>query len=305
MFGFILKRILESIPVLWIIATITFFMLQMAPGGPFDNERTLPIEIEANIKAYYGLDKPLKNQYFEYLFRLLKGDLGPSYKYPGWTVKEIILSKLPVSAELGFYSIVTALLIGISFGLIASNKYNSFLDKFVMGFSMIGICLPNFVLGPLFILLFAINLGWTQSSGWLLPSDKILPTITMALFYIAYIARLTRSSMIDVLRQDYIRTARSKGISEFHIHLIHGLRNGINPVISFLGPALAGIISGSFVIESVFNIPGLGKFFIQAAFNRDYTLVLGTVLCFSVFIVIFNLIADILLVWTNPRQQFK
>lgn len=305
MIKYILKRLLEAIPVLLIITILTFLMLHIAPGGPFDREKPLPPDIEASLKAYYGLDKPLIQQYYQYLKNLLHGNLGPSFKYPGWTVNEIIASKIPVSIELGIYSLSIALFFGILIGIIAALHQNTFWDHLPMGLAMIGICLPSFVIGPLLILLFAIKLEWFHTSGWNNMSDRVLPATTMAIFYTGYLARLTRGSMLDVLKQDYIRTAKAKGLSSFRITFIHALRNALPPIISYLGPALAGLISGSFVIETVFHIPGLGHFFVQAAFNRDYTLVLGTVLCYAAAIVIFNLIADILLVWLNPREKFN
>ena len=305
MFKYILKRFLEAIPVLWVIATLTFFMLQIAPGGPFDQERPLPADVEESLKAYYGLDKPVLNQYVRYLGNLFKGDLGPSFKYPGWSVNEIIAAKLPVSIELGLYALSLALLIGVGTGMLAALKQNSLWDYIPMGTAMAGICLPSFVIGPLFILVFSINFGWFDASGWNDASDKILPSLTLAVFYAAYLARLTRGSIVEVLKQDYIRTARAKGLSTLRIAFVHALRNGLSPIVSYLGPALAGLISGSFVIESVFNIPGLGRFFVMAAFNRDYTLVLGTVLCYATAIILFNLVTDIVLVWLNPRQKFK
>lgn len=305
MFKYIFKRFLEAIPVLLVITTLTFFMLQIAPGGPFDQEKKLPPDIEANLKAYYGLDKPLIEQYLQYLKNLLHGDLGPSFKYPGWTVNEIIASKIPVSIELGIYALCLALIFGIGIGVISAQYQNTRWDYLPMSLAMIGICLPSFVIGPLLILLFAIKLEWFHSSGWNDMSDRVLPAITMAIFYAAYLARLTRGSMVEVLKQDYIRTAKAKGLTTFKITFVHGLRNGLSSIVSYLGPALAGLISGSFVIETVFNIPGLGHFFVQAAFNRDYTLVLGTVLCYATAIVVFNLITDVILVCLNPRGKFN
>ncbi len=280
-------------------------MLRIAPGGPFDKEKALPPDIEANLKAYYGLDKPLTEQYLQYLKNLLHGDLGPSFKYPGWTVNEIIAGKIPVSIELGLYALSLAVLFGIGIGMLTAYQQNTLLDYLPMSAAMIGICLPSFVIGPLLILLFAIKLEWFHSSGWNDMSDRVLPAITMAIFYAAYLARLTRGSMVEVLKQDYIRTAKAKGLSTFRVTFVHGLRNGLVPIVSYLGPALAGLISGSFVIETVFNIPGLGHFFVQAAFNRDYTLVLGTVLCYAIAIIIFNLVTDIILVCLNPREKFN
>lgn len=305
MFKYIFKRFLEAIPVLLVIITLTFFMLKIAPGGPFDQEKKLPPDIEANLNAYYGLDKPLIDQYLQYLNNLLHGNLGPSFKYPGWTVNEIIASKIPVSIELGIYALSVALLFGIGIGVISAQYQNTRWDYLPMSLAMIGICLPSFVIGPLLILLFAIKLEWFHTSGWNDMSDRVLPAITMAIFYAAYLARLTRGSMVEVLKQDYIRTAKAKGLSTFRITFVHGLRNGLSSIVSYLGPALAGLISGSFVIETVFNIPGLGHFFVQAAFNRDYTLVLGTVICYASAIVAFNLITDVILVCLNPRGKFN
>lgn len=305
MFYYILKRLAEAVPVLLIIAALTFFMLRMAPGGPFDQEKPLPADVKEALNEYYGLDKPLSDQFFGYLGNLLRGDLGPSFKYPGWTVNEIIRDKLPTSIELGFYALVLALAMGIPAGLIAAFRQNTIKDYVPMSAAMLGICLPSFVIGPLLILFFSIYLGLFNSSGWVSASDKVLPSITMAIFYGAYIARLTRTSMIEVLNQDYIRTAFAKGLPAWRVLLVHGLRNGIAPVVSYLGPAIAGLISGSFVIETVFHIPGLGRFFVMAAFNRDYTLVLGTVLCYATMIIILNLIADIVLVWLNPKAKYE
>lgn len=305
MLKYIFKRFLEAVPILWVVTTLTFLMLQLAPGGPFDQEKPLPPDIEANLKAYYGLDKPLIEQYLQYLNNLLHGNLGPSFKYPGWTVNEIILDKLPVSAELGIYALSLAIIFGIGIGIVASLRQNTYTDYFTMSIAMVGICLPSFVIGPLLILLFAIKLEWLQASGWNDMGDQILPAVTMAFFYTAYLARLTRGGMLEILKQDYIRTAKAKGLSTWKITSVHALRNALPPIISYLGPALAGLISGSFVIETVFNIPGLGHFFVQAAFNRDYTLVLGIVICYAVVIILFNLVADIVLVWLNPRGKFN
>lgn len=302
MFKYIFKRLLEAIPVLWIIATLTFFMLHIAPGGPFDQEKALSSDVEQSLNAFYGLDQPLSQQYLQYLQNLVQGDLGPSFKYPGWSVNEIIAEKLPVSLELGLYALVFALILGLSAGMLAAFKPHTFCDYVPMSIAMIGICLPSFVIGPLLILIFAIHLDWFQASGWFQLSDRVLPAITLGLFYAAYIARLTRGSMLEVLQQDYIRTAHAKGLPAWRVTFRHALRNGFAPIISYLGPTLAGLISGSFVIETIFHIPGLGRFFIMAAFNRDYTLVLGTVLCYATLIVIFNLLADCFLVWLNPRN---
>lgn len=302
MFQYVFRRLLEAIPVLWVILTITFFMLRMVPGGPFDQEKAIPPEIEENLKVYYGLNEPLKKQYLQYLKNVVRGDLGPSFKYPGWSVNEIIRTKLPVSIELGVYALLFAVGVGIIMGIIAANRVNTLWDYGTMGVSTMGICLPAFVIGPLFILIFSLQLHWVNASGWNTVSDRILPIITLGIYYGAYISRLTRGSLLEVLRQDYVRTARAKGLSGARTVFVHGLRNAITPVISYLGPAAAGLMGGSFVVETVFNIPGLGRFFVTAALNRDYTLVLGIVLCFAFLIICFNTLADILLAWINPTK---
>lgn len=304
MFKVALRRFLQVIPVILVVVTITFFMVRAAPGGPFDDERAVAPEVLSALNQQYNLDAPLIQQYFDYLADLARGDLGPSFKFPGRTVNEIIASGFPVTAELAFYAIVIALLIGISAGAFAALRPNSFRDYSTMTAAMVGICLPSFVLGPLLLLVFGIWFEWLPVSGWgVLPGDKILPSLTLGATYAAYIARITRGSMLDELAKDYIRTARAKGLSEFHVVTRHALRGALTPVVSFLGPALAGLLTGSFVVESIFEIPGLGRFFVQAAFNRDYTIVLGTTIFFAVLIVLFNLFADLLQIWMNPKLR--
>ena len=305
MIRFIFRRFLQTIPVLLAVATLTFFLLRLAPGGPFDDEKVVSKEILAAINEHYGLHNPLLTQYFEYMGGLIKGDLGPSFKYPNRTVNELIAEAFTVSMELGFYSIMVALMLGLGIGLIASIRPNTVTDYVPSSLAMTGICLPTFVLGPLLILIFSIHLQWFNASGWHFHSDKILPALTLGGFYAAYIARLTRGGMLEILTQDFIRTARAKGASELRVVLFHALKGGVFPVISFLGPAVAGLIAGSFVIETIFHIPGLGRFFVQSAFNRDYTLVLGTVLFYSFLIIILNLVVDILLVLLNPKLKFE
>jgi oligopeptide transport system permease protein len=304
MFRFIARRLLETIPVLLIIITATFFMIRFVPGGPFTAEKAVTPEILRNLNAHYGLDKPLYQQYFDYLGSLLQGDLGPSFKYPNRTVNEIIADKLPVSLELGLTSLLVALVFGITLGVLAAVKRNSWLDYASSSIAMIGICVPTFVLGPLFVLVFAIHLGWFNASGWYMPIDRVLPAATLGLVYSAYVARLTRGGMLEVLNQDYIRTARSKGASELRVIFRHALRGGLLPVVSFLGPAIAGILTGSFVIETIFQIPGLGREFVNSAFNRDYTLVLGTVILYASLIIFLNLVVDVVQVWLNPKLKF-
>ncbi|HIG26511.1 MAG TPA: ABC transporter permease subunit [Verrucomicrobiales bacterium] len=305
MIRYICKRLLEAIPVLLIVATLTFFLTRIAPGGPFDQERNLPPEIEKQLNQYYGFDQSLYKQYFDYLSKLIRGDLGPSFKYSGWTVNEIIAGALPVSAELGAYALLVAVGVGVSAGMCAALFPNRFGDHLPMAFAMMGICLPTFVLGPLLILVFSLTLGWFNASGWIYPEDRVLPALTLGFYYAAYIARLTRGGILEMMTQDFIRTARAKGAGEFRVLVCHAARGGLVPVISFMGPAMAGLVTGSFVVETIFQIPGLGQYFVNAAFNRDYTMVLGTVLFYATFIVFFNLVVDLVLVWLNPAESFE
>ena len=299
----IISRLLQAVPTLWVIATITFFMTRFAPGGPFDAERSIPEEIKVKLQSHFGLDQPLFKQYLLYLENLLQGDLGPSFKYPEWDVSELIITAFPVSLTLGLFSLIIALIIGIPAGMVAALKRNSWMDHLPMSLSMAGICLPTFVLGPLLIYGLSTQLNIFPPLGWYGPSDWILPSLTLGLFYAAYIARLTRAGMLETLQLDYVRTARAKGASSWRILTKHASRGGLLPVITFLGPAFAGLISGSFVIESIFFIPGLGKFFVTAAFNRDYTMVLGTVLFYATLIILLNLMVDLLQAWIDPKSR--
>ncbi|MGB0334597.1 MAG: ABC transporter permease [Opitutales bacterium] len=299
----IIRRLLQAIPTLWVIATATFILLHLTPGGPFDTEKDVSEEVQASINAHYGLDLPIYEQYFRFLLQRLSGDFGPSYKYAGWDVDEIIAQSFPVSLELGFYALLVAIVVGTPIGVIAAIKHKRPSESFLMGFAMLGICLPTFVLGPVLILIFSMQLGWFNPFGWNHPSDRVLPAITLGLFYAAYIARLARSGMLDVMRMDYIRTARAKGLFETIVILRHALRTALYPVVAYLGPAVAGLISGSFVVETIFFIPGLGSFFVNSAFNRDSTMVMGTVLFYAVLILFFNLLVDLIQMWMNPRTQ--
>ena len=304
MLRFALIRLLQMIPVLIAVVTVTFFLVRFAPGGPFDSEKAVVPEVRAALEAQYKLDQPILAQYFSYMGDLLQGDLGPSFKYPGRTVNELIAAGFPVTAELGFYAMLVALLMGGTAGVLASLKPNSAQDYIPMSAAMIGICMPTFLLGPVLVLVFGIWLEWLPVSGWgQLPGDKILPSLTLGAAYAAYIARLSRGGMLDLLSQDYIRTARAKGLPEYIIVLKHSLRGGLIPVVAYLGPAFAGILSGSFVIETVFQIHGLGRFYVQAAFNRDYTLILGCTVFLSALIIVFNLLSDLLAAWMNPRLR--
>ena len=305
MFRFVAKRFLEMIPVLFIIATMTFFMAKLAPGGPFSSDKKIPAEIQKQLEAHYGLDKPLFVQYVDYMGHLLKGDLGPSFKYEGRSVNELIGAAFPVSLQLGCYALAIALLIGLTAGIIASSRPNSLTDYAPMSLAMVGICIPTFVMGPLLLLIFGIGLNMFNVSGWDTLRDKVLPSVTLGLYYAAYVTRLTRGGMLEILNQDFIRTARAKGASSTRVLFKHALKGGLLPVISFLGPAAAGLITGSFVIETIFDIPGLGRFFITSFFNRDYTLVLGATLFYALFVLLFNLFVDVLQVLMNPKLRFE
>lgn len=303
MVQFAARRLLEFFPVLFLIVTLTFFLVRLAPGGPFSGEKYFSEEALRRIEAHYNLDAPLYRQYLDYLQGVLRGDLGPSLKRPGRSVSEWILLKFPVSIELGLYGLLVALGIGLPAGIVAARRQNTWLDHAVMGFATAGICIPNFVLGPLLVLVFAVRLGWLPVALWETPSDKILPALTLGAVYAAYIARLSRVAMLDVLSQDFIRTARAKGLTETRVVLRHALPGALQPVVSFLGPAAAGLLTGSFVVESIFRVPGLGTEFIKAALNRDYTMIMGTVLVFAVLILLFNLLVDLAQAWLDPRLR--
>ena len=300
----ILRRILQAIPVLFVVIALTFIMVHMAPGGPFDEERKVPPEVLRNLEATYNLDAPLPEQFFIYVKNLLQGDFGPSYKFPSRSVTEMISTSFPVTLELSFYALIIAIGLGIPLGVIASLKANTWRDYLPMSIAMIGICLPSMVMGPILILILGVHLQWLPASGWgYAPTDKILPAITLGSTYAAYIARIVRASMLETLSQDYIKTARAKGLSPFRVIWRHTLPAALSPVISFLGPAIAGMLAGSFVVESIFQIPGLGRFYVEAAFNRDYTMILGTTIFFAALIILCNLLADILLIWLNPKLR--
>lgn len=305
MLRFLTSRLLQSLLALFIVVSATFFMVRFVPGGPFTAEKAVTPEILRNLEAHYGLNQPLWRQYLDYLGNLVRGDLGPSFKYPNRTVNEIIADKLPTSLELGGWSLLVALAVGLPLGLLAAARRNTWLDYVCSAVGMIGICVPVFVAGPLLALFFGIYLRWLNVSGWYEPADRILPALTLGLAYAAYVMRLARGGLLEVLAQDFIRTARAKGASELRIVMRHALRGGLLPVISFLGPAAAGILTGSFVIETIFQIPGLGREFVNSAFNRDYTLVLGTVILYAALLVFMNLVVDVVQVWLNPRLKFE
>ena len=299
-----LKRVLAAIPVLIIVASLTFFLVRLAPGGPFDSDRAVSDEVLINLQEAYNLNAPLSEQYFDYMSGVIVGDFGPSFRYPGRGVSEMIFTGLPVTLELALYSILIAVLVGIFSGVLAALKRNTLLDFIPMAIAMIGICVPTFLMGPLLVLIFGINLEILPVSGWgNLPGDKLLPSITLGFAYAAYIARLSRGGMLEILGKDFIRTARAKGLSERVVVTKHAMQGGLIPVVSFLGPAVAGLLAGSFVVETIFQIPGLGRFYVEAAFNRDYTMILGTTIFFSSMIVFFNLLSDMAVMFLNPRAR--
>jgi len=308
MLYFTFNRLLQSIPVLLIVVTATFFLVRAAPGGPFSAEKNVPPEVVRALEAQYDLDQSIWQQYISYVGDLLHGDLGPSFRYPGRTVNELIKVGLPVTAELALYAMLLAVFIGASAGIYAGLRPNSLHDYLPMSISMVGICIPSFLMGPLLVLFFGIYMEWLPISGWgSSPGDKILPTLTLGLGYAAFIARLSRGGILEVMTKDYIRTAKAKGLPVNVIVLKHALRGGLIPVVAFLGPAFAGLLSGSFVVETIFQIPGLGRFYVQAAFNRDYTMILGTTIFFATLIIMFNLLSDVIAVWLDPklRQQYR
>ena len=304
MISLILRRLATAIPVLLAVITLTFFMVHSAPGGPFDEEKAVSPEVLIKLNERYNLNEPLMVQYFDYLGNVLQGDFGPSFRYPSRSVTELISIGLPITFELALYAILFALMLGIIAGVISSLRPNTAYDYIPMTVAMAGICIPSIILGPSLTLIFGIWLNWLPVTGWGdIPGDKILPTITLGTAYAAYCARLTRGGMLEILNQDFIRTARAKGLSEFRVVVVHALRGGLTPVIAFLGPAMAGLLAGSFVVETIFGIPGLGRFYVEAAFNRDYTMILGTSIFFSCLIISFNLLSDLIAASLNPRLR--
>ena len=302
-----LRRLLGAIPTLLLVIVLAFLLVHAAPGGPFDAERVLPPEIEANINAFYHLDEPLPQQFVRYLSNLVRGDLGPSYRYRDYTVSELIAGALPVSILLGSLAMLLAVIVGIGAGTIAALRHNSVVDRVVMAFSMIGISIPVFVIAPLLVLLLAVKLNWLPAgwSGTTSGTRLLLPVIALALPQIAYIARLTRASMIDVLSSSYIRTARAQGLGTLAIIRYHALKPAMMPVVSYMGPAVAAVLTGSVVVEQIFGIPGVGQFFVTGALNRDYTLVLGIVIVYATLVVLMNLLVDLLYGVIDPRVRYR
>ena len=293
------------LPTLWVIATLTFFMIRLAPGGPFLAENDIPKAAKERLEAKFGLDQPLASQYLRFLGNAARLDFGPSYRSPSRQVREILLQKFPVSLALGGLALSVALLLGGTLGLLAAWRKNSALDYLSMSTALLGVSIPNFVLGPLLVLVFSLQLYWFPPALWGSWEHRVLPVATLSAIYMAYIARLTRGGMVEVLGQDFIRTARAKGLSEPRVVLGHALRLGVLPLVSFLGPATAGVLTGSVVVESIFNVPGLGRQIYSAAINRDYTLVLGAVLFYAGFLLVLNLIVDVLYTRLDPRVQLS
>ena len=305
LFFYVLGRLFEAFITLFIVATITFVLLRALPGGPFDREKALPAEVIANINAKYHLDKPLHIQYYHYISNLFKGDLGDSYKYTDRTIKDILKDSLPISIQLGIYALILAFLIGVPLGVYAAQKANTFRDRAVMILSISGVSLPSFVIAPLFILLFVFYFNWFEVAFWEGTIFYILPTVVLGLRPASIIARLTRSNILDILTSDYIRTARAKGLSEFIIFYRHILKNAFLPVLTFSAPLIAGILTGSFIIEKIFAIPGVGAHFINSVSNRDYPLILGTLLVYSSLLILSNMIVDLLYAYFDPRIKFS
>lgn len=312
---YILKRLLSAIPTILIIIAVSFFMMRIAPGGPFTSDRNVTPAIEANLNAKYNLDDPLIVQFGKYLGNVLQGDFGPSFKYQDFTVTQLLLDGLPVSATLGILSLSLAVFVGSILGVIAALRQNGAVDYTVMGIAMAGITIPNFVTAPLMTLLFAVWNDWLPTSGWVgwggiaeqgfgtFAKSLVLPVITLALPQIAIISRLMRGSMIEVLRSNFIRTARAKGLTPSQIVRKHAMRAAALPLVSYLGPALAALLSGSLVIERIYSLPGIGQYFVTGALNRDYTLVMGVVIVYASLIVLLNLIADVVLAFLDPKVK--
>ncbi|APF75664.1 oligopeptide transport system permease protein OppB [Vibrio cholerae VC0101557] len=289
-----------------VLITISFFLMRYAPGNPFSSERPLPPEVMANINAKYGLDKPVSEQYLTYLTNIVQGDFGPSFKYKDYTVNELIASALPVSVKIGLAAFVFTVIMGVTVGTIAALKQNTWIDYTIMSTAMLGVVMPSFVLAPVLIYIFAIQFSLFPAGGWQDGGFEYmaLPVLGMSLLYVATFARITRGSMIETLNSNFIRTARAKGLSYGYIVVKHALKPALLPVVSYMGPAFVGIITGSVVIETIFGLPGIGKLFVNAAFNRDYSLVMGVTILIGFLFILFNAIVDILLAYIDPKIRY-
>ena len=303
MLAYAVRRLLGAIPTLAVIVTLSFVMTRLAPGGPFDEEQALPPEIRANLEAAYGLDRPMAVQFGRYVGGLLRGDFGPSYKFRDFSVTELIASGLPVSLAIGTAAILLALLLGIPAGVWAALAHDRLVDRCVMSFAVAGISIPVFVIAPMLALVFGIYLRWLPVAGWTpgRHADLVLPVVTLALPVVAYLARLTRGSLLEVLRAPWVRAARARGLSSRRILLRHALPGALLPVVSYLGPAAAAVLTGSLVVETIFGLPGMGRHLVQGALNRDYTLVMGMVIVYALLMIALNLAADLVYAWLDPR----
>jgi oligopeptide transport system permease protein len=302
--AYVIRRVLELIPTALIIVLGSFALVRLAPGTPFSSEKEIPPEVRRQLDAKYGFDKPLPEQFLRYLGNLLRGDLGPSTKYPQRSVNEIIGDGFPVSLTLAGVALVWSLLVGVTAGIIGAVRQNTIWDHAAMGAALVGISIPSFVLGPLLVLIFALRLHLLPPAGWGDWRHVILPGLTLGTIYAASIARLTRGGMLEVVRSDFIRTARAKGLSERLVIWRHMLRGGLLPVVSYLGPAIASMLTGSVVVEKIFNVPGIGPYFVDAAFNRDYFLVMGIVLLYAFFLLLLNLVVDVAYGFLDPRIEY-
>ncbi|MCH9696988.1 MAG: oligopeptide ABC transporter permease OppB [Gammaproteobacteria bacterium] len=307
MWKYIAQRLVGAIPTLLVMIFIAFYLVHSAPGGPFDAEKEISAEVKANLDRLYQLDQPLHIQFLNYLSSLIQGDLGPSFRYRDWSVNDLIQTGFPVSLKLGVIAMSLAVVVGCMLGIVSALNRNQILDDWIRIGAVTGIAIPGFVVAPFLILFFAIWLGWLPAGGWQYnrPSDMLMPVATLALPQIAYITKLMRGSMIEVLESSYIRTAKAKGLPIYLIVLRHSIKPAILPVISYLGPASAAIITGSVVIEQIFGIPGMGRYFVQGAMNRDYTLVLGVVVLYGMLILLANLIVDLIYVWLDPKLRYE
>ncbi|WP_434047889.1 MULTISPECIES: ABC transporter permease [Sorangium] len=301
-----IKRLLSIIPTLFLVATLVFILVRIVPGGPFDQERAVPVEVQRQLDAKYHLNDPVLKQYGDWLLALVtQGDLGPTFKYPNRTVNEIIALSLPVSMQLGFWAMLFALAVGIPLGIIGAIRQNTWKDTAAMAVAMVGLSVPRYVLAPLLILVFSLKLYWFPVARWETWRHMVLPIICAGLPVAAYIARLTRGGMLEVIRSDFIRTARAKGLSERKVVLKHALRGGLLPVVSFLGPGFSGLLVGSLVVEKIFNIPGMGRYFVEAATNRDYNLVMGVMLVYGFLLMLFNAVVDVAYAFIDPRVELR
>lgn len=306
---YVIRRFLGLFPTLFVIITVSFFVIRIAPGGPFDAEKALPPQVLANVERKFNMDQPLIVQYGRYMFDVVRGDLGPSFRYQDRDVNYYIFNSLPASMLLGVISLSIALVLGVSSGIISAVRQNRAADYASMAVAVIGISVPLFVIGPVLMYFLAVRWNLLPTSGWITGRagwrTLVMPAITLAFPFFAYIARLTRASVIETLRSDYVRTARAKGMRDSVIMFKHVLKGALLPVVSYLGPAFAGIVTGSVIVEQIFRVPGLGVFFVQSAFNRDYTLIMGTVIVFSVILIIMNFVVDIVYSLLDPRISYK